>query len=220
MWHQPQTSTGTNTQRHKHAEWTHRLIATNFSTSLLKPHWQISPTVPKTWPIKVLCSTRTFMKTMRLYMSSPDLRLPVIYFREWWSHNNCFLCVRPWLEGLSWDQMSFPHCAHKKITLWSGSEHCLQSWWLFAAQCGLSVPKSLCFKGSREGRNPSPAAAPCAWPYGWSPPGSHSWWFIYCFLSYRSLIQDWCCFWGCHVSYLPAQGPWWSDSSNCLFPCR
>lgn len=30
--------------------------------------------------------------------------------------------MQPWLERLSWDQMSFPRCAHKKITLWSGSE--------------------------------------------------------------------------------------------------
>lgn len=32
--------------------------------------------------------------------------------------NNCYLCVCLWLKRPSWDQLSFPHCAHRKITLW------------------------------------------------------------------------------------------------------
>jgi transcriptional antiterminator len=56
-----------------YAVWTNAIIAMNSSTSFLNHHLQTSPNVPKTWVIKVLYSTRTFMKLEHLCVSYPGL---------------------------------------------------------------------------------------------------------------------------------------------------
>lgn len=118
--------------------------------------------------------------------------------------------MRPWLKSLSWDQMSFPHCAHKKITLRSGSERTVCK----ASDClllgvGSSSKKSLLQNGPGR-QKPLPLQShvlPVLISWGYQP-GSHSWWFIYCrgFLTSRAFIQAWCCFGGCHFSWSETLG--------------
>lgn len=102
-------------------EWMVQLPQT-FNSLILKHYLQSFPTIPMAWVIQFLYSTRTVWR-LYVYVCATQITIYLSFILENGSaDNNCYLCARPWLKRPSWDQLSFPHCAHKKITLWFGKE--------------------------------------------------------------------------------------------------
>lgn len=72
--------------------------------------------------IKFSYSTRTLWRSC-VCVCATQITIYLSFLLENGStDNDCYRCVRPWLKRPSWDQLSFPQCAHKKITLWFGRE--------------------------------------------------------------------------------------------------
>lgn len=97
-------------------------VALDLSSFVVTHYLQIFPTIPMTQVIKFSYSTRTLGRSC-ICVCATQITIYLSFLLENGStDNNCYRCVRPWLKRPSWDQLSFPHCAHKKITLWFGRE--------------------------------------------------------------------------------------------------